>query len=888
MTGSPRLAVRLLQWRLPASEHDEIIGDLEEQFAQLRSDRGLTWARRWYWRQAMALASGLQDTPSVTERTRSRVMSMDDLRYAVRRFIKQPGATMASVLTLAFAIGASVAAWSLLSAVLVHPLPVEAAHQLVTIGMYQKKDNTGPLSNDLSYQLYPAVRDSGVFQSLAAGGSWDLLVASGGLAESHPVYFASHSFFDTLGVGMRMGRPFGREDDQQGAPLVAILSDRYWRRAFNADPDAIGRTLTVTNKPVTIIGVTPAGFRGTSLTEAPDLYLPFHTVIDVGNSSTNYFDDGTRQESPTWWVRLFARLQPGMTAAEATRRLAPVKAGERAYGEHLGLTDLNTAALPATLRAGMARFGKLLGITVGLLLLIGCLTVGMLLLLRTEARRDEFALCLALGAARTRLAAGIALDGVLLAAAGAAAALPVAMWLFTGVRAFQLPGGVSIDLLDLHLDNTALVAALASAAVATMVMAMLAGVFGLTANTTAALRARAGATPRIGRRRTRASLVVAQVAISLVLLIGAGLFLRSLASALSLNPGFDTTRTASASLSLGGYGYTPESAATFMADLRVRLSQHPALQSLSISSYQGGMTSSGKVILDGQRTAVPSFVAYTGIDQDYFATMGMAILNGRNISADDRTGSPRVAIVSASFAKLIRKDGEALGHHVTESSNRIGQPPDVLEVVGIVPDVVTNVADLSPMVLYMPIAQLSAPRSATVVLHARTDASAAVNAAVSIIKGMDPAVPPLIFTTMEQRISRQMGPQKLGAVVLGGLGTIAALLTLFGTYVLVESMSVLRRREMGVRAALGATRGQLGGLVMAETLRLIGFGLAAGLLLAWAGAGTIRSFLFCVQPFDAVTIGGVLTVILVLALVVSLRPAVRASRVDLATVLREE
>jgi predicted permease len=879
--------MRLLECLLPRRDRDDIIGDLEEQFLRIRDRDGVVRARRWYWRQTLALLSRRHGDPTVgPASTRRTTMGLDDVRYAIRRLRKQPAATVASVLTLALAIGASVAAWSLLSAVLLHPLPVADPDQLVAIGLYNRRDNTGPLSMGQSYQLYPAIRDSGVFASVAAGGTWNWLVSTGGLAERRPVFFASYTFFDTLGVPPQLGRVFGQDDDRQGAPLVAMLSDRYWHLAFNAAPDVIGRTLTVSGKPVVVVGVAPSRFRGTTLTAAPDLYLPLHTIVDVGDSSTNFMDDGTRPESPTWWVNIFARLRPGMRVEEAQQRLSGLRVASREYGAHLGIVDINTAALPEALRAGMARFSRLLGVTVALLLVIGCLTVGMLQLLRSEARRDEFALCLALGASRARLGLGVALDGALLALAGAVASLPIAFWLFGGVQVFELPGSVRIDLLELRLDRAALLAALLAAAIATLAMALLAGVFGLASRTTGVLRARGGATPRVGRRWTRASLVVAQVAISLVLLVGAGLFLRSLASALSLNPHVDMTRLASGSVSLGGYGYTPERTAIFLNDVRARLHAHPAVDALSITSPQGG--TSGRIVLDGTPRQVPAFVAFTGVDADYFDTMGMPVARGRNFTADDRLGSPRVAVVSVSFARFIASDGEALGHRITEGHNAPGMPPDVLEVVGIVPDVVTNVADLSPMVIYMPVAQLTPPRSGTIVLRAAADASAAVEAGVATIRGLDPSIPPVAFRTMEERISAQMGPQKLGATVLGGLGAIAALLTLFGTYVLVESMSALRRREMGVRAALGATRRQLSGIVMRETLRLVGAGLAVGLLLTWAGAGMIRTFLFGVRPFDGVTMAAVIGTMLLLAALVALRPALRAARVDLATVLRDE
>jgi len=824
---------------------------------------------------------------------------MNDVRMAVRRLRKHPAASLAAVATLALAIGAAAAAWSLLSAVLLRPLPVVGADRLMVVGW--REPRASRVSDSHIYPLYPLVRDSGIFAGVAAGGMASLLVGSGERPGRADVYFASHDFFPILGVRLALGRSFTPGDDRRGAPLVALLSDRYWRRAFDSDPRVPGRILTVASKRVTIIGVVARGFRGLDLSRAPDFYMPLHTVADVGDATTNYFAEpiAEKMSSPTAWITMVGRLQPGTSTAEATARVGALveREGSRTAGGVKPpanavpagvLTPINTAAIPAAGRAGAARFSRLLAITVGLLLLIGCAAVGMLLLIRTEARREEFAVALALGASRARLARGIVLEGALLACAGGVLGLPVSHWLFNGVRTFELPGGIAIELLELSLGTRVPLAAAACAMAATLVISVIAARLGCAADIAGALHAGSAATRPATGRRTRTFLVASQVAVAMVLLAGAGLFARSVVAALRINPGFDTARIVSAPLSLRPYGYTPERAAAFFAGVLDRLRPDPAVQSAALTMPQGGMSPAGKLIVDGEPRQFPSTVWFSAIDQRYFATIGVKVAEGRDFSDADREGTTRVAIVSASFGRLLARAGTALGRRITMPHSRPGQPPDVLEVVGVVPDLITNVSVLEPLAIYWPAAQTPPGTFGTLVLRAATDANAVRRQATSAIRVLDRSVTPSPMLTIEERLADQMAPQRFGALVMGALGFIAIVLTVLAAYVLAESMAASRRRELGIRAALGARRWRLGGLVVAQTARLVGIGLMVGLGLAWAGASTIRAFLFGVEPLDPPTLVGVGALILVSTVAVALKPAVRAAQVDLVRVLREE
>jgi hypothetical protein len=317
----------------------------------------------------------------------------------------------------------------------------------------------------------------------------------------------------------------------------------------------------------------------------------------------------------------------------------------------------------------------------------------------------------------------------------------------------------------------------------------------------------------------------------------------------------------------------------------IALTHSPAIASVALMRPR--FSSAAQMTIDGQPRRPPSTIAGLVVDDRYFRAMGMRVLAGRDFSPVDTAGTPLVIIVSESFGRWIANGRDPVGHTVTDS-RRVGQPAAVAEVIGVVPDVVTDVTALEPLAIYYSMAQQPPARGATLVVRAASDADVAVRHARNAIRASDPAVTLPLMTTLQDQIGRQMRPQRFGALVLAVLGGIAALLTILGAYMIAESIADMRRREMGIRAALGATRPALGRLLLMQTLRLVGIGLLIGLGLAWLGAGTIRGFLFQVQPFDPTTLIGVSATILGLALVVSLGPALAATRQDLARVLRED
>jgi putative ABC transport system permease protein len=355
-------------------------------------------------------------------------------------------------------------------------------------------------------------------------------------------------------------------------------------------------------------------------------------------------------------------------------------------------------------------------------------------------------------------------------------------------------------------------------------------------------------------------------------------------SALSLNTGLDMSRVVIGTVHLGAYGYTPERASDFFDVLKKRLDAAPTIRSIAFSRWEGGMSPAGKLMIDGQPRQFASLVSYIRIDDAFFRTMNIRLQSGRNFTGDDRPGSPPVAIVSDSLGRLLAGGASPIDHVIGGFSST-EQP---VTVVGVATDVITNVTVMEPLIIYLPLSQARPSVSRDVAALASADTAAARREILAATRALDRQVMPTPLRTLEERIGDQMAPQRLGGTVLGALGTIAVLLTLLGTYVLADSMATLRMREMGIRAALGATRYQLGAIVLTETVRLVGIGIGAGLGAAWLGANTIRSFLFQIRPLDPVTLGSVAALILLLALTVSLRAALRAARVDLSSVLKAE
>ena len=654
----------------------------------------------------------------------------------------------------------------------------------------------------------------------------------------------------------------------------------------------MGRTVRLGASTATIVGIVAPGFRGLSLGGAPDVFVPLHAIADVTDVPMNYFAETNHVSSPTAGVQIIGRLRDAITPAQAAGRLdslpATVPGLERAGTQiRLGLTPLDVAARTGATKAGLVTFARLLAATVSLTLLVGCGTVALLLFVRIEARRAELATCLALGASATRLVRGLALEAAVVAGAAALAAVPASWALLRALRAFELPGGVSVGMLDAGIDARAIAVALAAAVVAVGIVTAVTSVHAFTRTATGEVLRPAGLTRRPSGRYLRDALLATQVASALLLMGSATVFLRSLQAALALNPQVGMQTVLQSSLDLEAYGYDAGRAAAFFDRWRTRLASHPAVSALAYSVDEGGMGPRGTLAVNGTRRSFPSIVRFVAVEPDYFVTLRLPLSSGRGFVASDGARAPLVGVASASLARQLAGGGSAIGQRVTLPMTSPGAPSPDVTVVGVVPDVIVDVEALQPLTLYLHLAQRETSTYRSLVLRVDGDGDAVKRQLLEVSRQIDPAVIPPGFGTLRERIEGQMGPQRLGSAVLGVLGIVALFLAALSTYVLADALATFRTRELGIRAALGATGSGLARLLLAETLRPVCLGVALGLALAASGAHLLRAFVFQVQPLDVPTLAAVAGLLLAVVVASSLRPVRRAVRLDVARILRE-
>jgi hypothetical protein len=395
MTGHrpPRLAEWLLTRCVWPDERVAVLGDLDEQFHEQVVSAGAARAARWYWREALRLVWGFCWWALRIACQRAATMATDDVRYALRRLRRQPVTSLVSVATLACAIGAAAATWTLVSAVLLHPLPfLKEPDRLVSVAYLRNIAGERRTTIGSNYPDYVALRNAAPMRISAwgsIGSSAPITLSTNGQERPIGVLYASHDLLDLLGVRTSLGRFFSDSDDQRGAPLVAVLSDRAWRRQFDSDPNVIGRVIHVRDRPATIVGVLPRAFRSLEVGRSPDLFLPLHAIDQIQSDNETLF--GPRPS--LYWINAVGRLPQGVTARQMSGRLNGLQL-DPANEQTFLLNDVEAAALSATSRASVSQFSRLLGTTVAMLLAIGSITVGMLLVLRTDARRGELAMCI--------------------------------------------------------------------------------------------------------------------------------------------------------------------------------------------------------------------------------------------------------------------------------------------------------------------------------------------------------------------------------------------------------------------------------------------------------------------------------------------------------------
>ncbi len=814
---------------------------------------------------------------------------LGDVRYAVRRLRRSPVFALVVVLVIAIGTAAVTTIFSGVNAFLLRPVPgVRDPGSLYAIRRVERGSISG---TQASRPLVAMFRDDArTLSGIAAFGRLDATISTGGVGVSANANLVTGNFFDVLGVRPMLGRFFlPSEDSVPLAHPVIVVSYGFWRRALGADSALVGTTLQVNGHPFTLIGVTPPGFQGVQVPIVTDAWVP--TMMQPLLRPPSRLDDAGSS-----WLWEVARIRPGVSREAVHADLSALLAARIESGvepKWLARDDdirlVPFTGLPEDARRVMRTFtGVLLGVAF-LVLLIASVNVAALLSARAVARRHEMAVRLALGARRSRIVMQLLTETGVLFALGAGAGMALT---FTATRALQqisLPSFIVPLALDLTPDWRVLGFGVSVA----LVMGV---VFGLAP----ALRAsRQDVSPRLrndvpggGSRRTIVNrvLVVGQLAVSLLLIVAAGLMLRALLHASRVDPGFDSTGVVTAELKPRSWGYDEARQREFFRTLRDRLAADPRVAVVAFTDLLPLQlsTKEGRVRFDG--TPVPSDGSDPGVDvhlqdvsEGYFDALRMPLVAGRGFRRADDASAPRVAVINQTFARRAWPEGGALGRTFVYEGQRV-------TVVGVARDAkYTSLTETTPMFLFLPIAQEWPPRQ-TLMVRARDAAGApALAGAISrAVHDIDPEAPRPEVVTMRQATSFVLLPQRVAALVAGSLGLTGLLLAAVGLYGVIAYSVGRRARELGVRMALGASASRVQWMVVREGLTLALTGVAIGLVMAAAASRLLVSFLYGVSPLDAVTFVGMSAVLTGVAAIASFLPARRAARADPVAALRME
>ena len=812
-----------------------------------------------------------------------------DLRYGVRMLRKNPGFTLVAVMSLALGIGANTAIFSVVNGLLLRPISAERPDELVRV-------YTG-----ISHASYPTYRDfieqsvdrDAVLSGLAAQALTSFNLNRGDSAERVMGEMVSGNFFTVLGVPAAAGRTFGAEvDAEPGAHAVAVLSHSTWQRRFGADPQFVGKDLTLNGRTFTVIGVMPVGFRGTypfGLT--PELWVPA-TMRDHIMPGRNALADRSMH-----WLQLFGRRQAG--ASDPQARAAITAIAQRlaeAYPKENPRMEL-TEVYPMT---GLASFRGmsfapvififlgLLSVVVGLVLLIACSNVANLQLARAHSRQKEVAIRTALGAGRGRVLRQMLTESTLLSLAGGAVGCLAAVWLMGVVSALRPPVPVPLEFqFDVDLRVLAFTAA----------VSMITGVlFGLApalhATRAAIVPLLKDATGSQGRSPLRWGfrnlLVSAQVAACLMLLVTAGLFVRSLQNAQTVNPGFDVNRLATISLDLESNGYSEERGRLFYSQLVDEVERLPGVQSaavvrniaLTFSRTDDAISPTGEEKPDRSSLIQTSM---NTVGPRYFETMGIPLVAGRGFTAQDNDGAPLVGVVNETLSRRLAPGGNALGQRF-RLFDGLGWGPWV-EVVGIARDVkYHSIGEETPAFLYLAFPQ---PYRHAMTVHVRV-----LGEPAQFRETLRQAVLSLDHTlavdvsTMRDNVAVAFLPARIASSALGLFGVLGLMLAAVGLYGVVNYAVTCRTHEIGVRLALGAQPGDIFRLILGQGLRLTLAGIVVGCAGALSLTRLVGSLLVGVSPADPLTFGAIGVLLMSVALVASYLPARRATRVTPMRALR--
>lgn len=807
---------------------------------------------------------------------------LQDLRYAVRILGKNPGFALIAVLTLALGIGANTTIFTWVDGFLLNGFPgIPDANRLMIFSTDFRGNNTS-----LSYPDFEDYRARADKMEVVGMDMEAMSLKVGVEAERIWGKMVTGNYFDALGVHPSLGRGFLPEEwKTRGTHAVVVISHALWQRRFAGDRNVIGRTISLNNSPFTIIGVTPEDFHGTYIGLSFDAYVPMQMFEKFTPSGTTRLD-----QRGNHWMDGLAKLKPGVSASEAQAQLNVIsKQLSDAYPDTnedmVGtLYPLWRSPYGATFVMGPVLL--ILSGVVGLVLLIACANVANLLLARATSRRKEIAIRISLGASRGQLVRQLLVESLLLSMLGGGFGVLFAYWswdlLFAFMPSIDLPialGGSGMNWQTLGY---------------TFALALLTGlIFGLAPaleasrpNVVGTLKDETGGIAGGGKGRLRNSLVVAQVSLSLILLVSAGLLLRSLFNASSIRTGFTAQGVWLGSLDLFPNGYTPDTGREFQKQLLERVSALPGVEAASLARRVPlgfGGSSTTTLHVEGYEPAKDErvFASYDHISSNYFQTMGIEMFRGRDFAAQDTRGAQTVLIINEAMANRYWKDREALGGRV-----RLGD--QWLTVAGVVRTHKYRALNEAPRpFMYFALDQFYRP-DVTLHVKASGDPAALTNSIRTVFRGLDANLPLYNITTLDNHIGAATFTQRLGGYLLAVFGALALVLAAIGIYGVMSFAVAQRTREIGIRMALGAGRSDILSMVLRQGGWLIGTGVGIGLAVALAAANAIKALLLNVDARDPVTLVSVAALLSAVAMLATYLPARRATRVDPLVALRHE
>ena len=806
---------------------------------------------------------------------------MNDFRYAFRTLRRSSGVAAVAITSLALGIGATTAIFSFTNAVILRSLPVQKPNELVLLRYASKKGN---IFDEMGYQEYLALRDAPEFLTgLAAVSSTKINLASEEAAERIPGELVSGNYFPLLGVRPRIGRLIAPEDDRDlGGHPVCVVSYGLWQSRFGSAPNIVGRNVDINGRPYTILGVTPAGFDGTEQGAHAQVYVPLAMAAQISSNPPD--------------LSLVGRRKPGITLAQAQTVLDSRFAGLPIAKQEFTfeMSSRHTAPGPRSrllvvdgrqgfdnLRFGYERPLLFLLFLVGLLLAIACANVASLLVARASGQRKQIAIRLALGASRWALIRQQLAESVLLAVGGAAGGLLLSIW----ISDLLLRLAPEDNQINVHPDFAVLGFLLGVACLAVLL-------FGIAP---ALESGKAGVGPVLktdstggGRRRgaLAGTLVVIQVALSITLLVGAGLLLRSLHNLRSVPLGFQPESVAVATINTSVNHYSPARAHALLEDLMRRAETIHGVRAVSAAEVSplSGTLQMSSVNVPGYPTR-PKEVPMTYVDAigpGYFATIGAPMVRGREFTRADREGAPYVAVINEQMAKKFWPGRDPIGQRFKTGALDSNET----EVVGVVRDsIYRDLRETKQEVVYVPLLE-SDFGSATLHVRMAGDPAPVFNQLRAQARAADRSVPLYGMRTLDAQIGERISTERMLAMVSTILGALAIVLAMVGLYSVLANAVAQRAREIGIRMALGAARTQVVGMVMRDTLRMVSLGVLVGIPVSLAASRWIASFLYGIKAQDPLTYVAIAALVVTAGFAAAYIPSRRASRVDPMVVLR--